>query len=292
MIRRVSLYDFLSINQINFIVADDIEMPEVEEFLEGSAGAFFLSFGAAWIFKPKTIELLFQNRLLNSHGTRLPNNRGGGGFSWQILMGNHFGFTLLHKVDSGIDTGPIVAYEEFLYPGALRTPREYQLLYTEKTFEFVTDLILKASKVEIVLSEVKQSEYFSSYFPRLSTELNGWINWSWTPIEIERFICAFDEPYAGAHTFLNGRVVYIKDVVLSPKDGNFHSFQSGVVYRIFKSWICVAVPGSTLVIEKVFDENGLSVLEMIKPGDRFITPTSNLHEGLGRIIHTPNGIKS
>ena len=153
-------------------------------------------------------------------------------------------------------------------------------------------MILKASKVEIVLSEFKQSEYFSSYFPRLSTELNGWINWSWTPIEIEKFICAFDEPHAGAHTFLNGKVVHIKDVVLSPQDGAFHSFQSGVVYRISKSWICVAVPGSTLVIQKVFDENGLSVLEMIQPGDRFITPTSNLQEGLSRIIYTPNGIKS
>ena len=50
-------------------------------------------------------------------------------------------------------------------------------------------------------------------------------------IDVERFICAFDEPYVGASTNLNGDIVRIKSVCLSQQDGFFHHFQSGLIYR-------------------------------------------------------------
>ena len=40
--------------------------------------------------------------------------------------------------------------------------------------------------------------------PRLKTNLNGWIDWSQNVYELERFIGAFDQPYAGAKTYLHG----------------------------------------------------------------------------------------
>src|SRR5215813_11305266 len=66
-----------------------------------------LSIGARWIFRPDKIERWFGGKLFNLHGTRLPQNRGGGTWSWQILTGNRFGFCQLHQVDGGTDTGPI-----------------------------------------------------------------------------------------------------------------------------------------------------------------------------------------
>ena len=44
-----------------------------------------LSIGAPWIFNEKFIKS-FGGKLINMHGTRLPQNRGGGGFSWQIML--------------------------------------------------------------------------------------------------------------------------------------------------------------------------------------------------------------
>lgn len=287
-----SLSEFLSRNNVKFIETDNIDSQEVEEFMSETLNSLYLSLGAAWIFTQSTIESLFQNRLLNCHGTRLPNNRGGGGFSWQIMMGNRFGFTLLHKVNSGIDTGPIVAYEEFVYPGRLRTPIEFEFMYTQKTVKFITDLITRGLAEKLILNEVQQSEYFSSYWPRLNSEVSGWIDWSLPAKELENFICAFDDPYKGAHTMLNRKKLYIKKVCLSPQDGVFHTFQRGIVYRVSKSWICVAIPGSTLIIQEITDENGLDFLENIRVGDRFVTPGNYLVESMSRVIYTPTGIQS
>ena len=292
VLRGESLSEFLSSEGVKFIETEKIGSKEVKEFLAESFDSFFFSIGAAWIFEPSTIEELFHNRILNYHGTRLPNNRGGGGFSWQIMMGNRFGFSLLHKIDSGIDTGPIVAYEEFVYPGNIRTPIEFESVYVENSLKFLKDLITRAFAEEITLSEIKQSEYFSSYWPRLNSELNGWIDWTLPAKDLESFICAFDEPYKGAHTMLNGKIVYLKAVCLSPQDGDFHPYQRGIVYRISKSWICVAISGSTLIIQKLTNEEGVDCLKSVRVGDRFTTPGGNLDKGMSRVLYTPTGMHS
>src|SRR5262249_26864847 len=80
------------------------------------SATFALSIGARWIFGQTQIEQWFDNKLCNLHGTRLPQYRGGGTWSWQILMGNRFGFCQVHLVDEGVDTGAIIATQEFIFP--------------------------------------------------------------------------------------------------------------------------------------------------------------------------------
>ena len=46
-----------------------------------------LSFWAVWIFNKEIIGR-FSGRLLNLHGSRIPQDRGGGGVSWRILRGD------------------------------------------------------------------------------------------------------------------------------------------------------------------------------------------------------------
>ena len=83
-----SLDEILFSENIPLLVAEDIAAKEVSEFLGDLSNAFCLSLGAAWIFKDDVINGRFCGRLFNLHGTRLPQNRGGGGRSWQIMMGN------------------------------------------------------------------------------------------------------------------------------------------------------------------------------------------------------------
>ena len=45
----------------------------------------FFSFDLPWIFDKKIISQIFENKLINTHSTRLPLYRGGGGFSWRIM---------------------------------------------------------------------------------------------------------------------------------------------------------------------------------------------------------------
>jgi methionyl-tRNA formyltransferase len=278
--------------EINFISIEDIDSPSVSNFLADTNGWLLLSVGAPWIFKKSTLENIFRDELLNVHGTRLPTNRGGGGFSWQIMMGNRFGFTLIHKVDEGIDTGPIVAFEEFLYPHSCRTPRDFEKVYRIKSLDFIKMFISKARASDCTYDEIKQLEYLSTYWPRLNTGINGWINWDWSGVDIERFILAFDDPYGGAMTTLNGKVVHLKSVYLSPQDALFHPYQSGIVYRVSKNWICVAVQGSSLIIEGVADQSGIDLCSSIKPGDRFITPRDYLEKSVSRVVYTPSGLKT
>lgn len=288
-----TLRSSLVMNKINHLEIEDINSLEVTEFLKGFNGnCLYMSLSAAWIFKEQTIQSVFSGQLLNVHGTRLPTNRGGGGFSWQIMMGNRFGFSLIHKIDAGIDTGNIIEFEEYLYPSNCRIPRDFETINKLKTIDFLKSFIRRVKETQVIFEEVKQTEYLSTYWPRLNTKINGWINWHWPALEIERFILAFDDPYAGAQTFLNDRKVHIKSVYLSPQDAGFHPYQAGLIYRVSKEWICVALPGNSLIIENVIDEHGNSILKDIKTGDRFSTPNTRLEEGLSRVVYTPKGLKT
>ena len=263
----------------------------MKNFLKNCKKPFYLSCGAAWLFKNSTISSLFKNKLFNLHSTGLPQNRGGGGFSWQIMMGVKFGYCTLHLVDNGIDTGPIIENEEFIYPASARKPLDFINIIQEKNFEFIKKFITKYKVAEKEIKINPQQNYLSTYWPRLNSESSSWINWSMQDYELEKFICAFDDPYRGAKTFLNGKIVRIKDVLLSSQDGTFHSYQNGIVYRKGANWLCVSLKTSSLIIRQVLDEKKNDIFENVKVGDRFITPFSKLELSYDRIIYSPTGIK-
>lgn len=286
-----SLSQILSLEKIPYIVLEEIKPSEIINFLGDIDKAFCLSLGASWIFKKEIINKFFNGKLFNLHGTRLPQNRGGGGFSWQILMGNRLGFCQLHLINGEIDAGDIVKTYEFLYPPSCRIPKDYETIYFEKNYNFVIEFIKEINKSGVEIDTIKQTEYFSSYFPRLNTSENGWINWSDNINELERFICAFDDPYEGAKCILQDKIVFIKKVCIDFSDQQFHSYQNGIIFRNNKRWLSVCACGGTLIIEKVIDSKGNSILKDIKPGDRFITNSSMLINRLRKITYTPNGIK-
>ncbi len=93
-----------------------------------------ISFGARWIFRSEILygTHAFAGRLVNAHGTRLPFDRGGGGFSWRVMRGDRIGCLLLHKVDAGIDTGSVVAFEDYVIARALQTPAEIAADYERR----------------------------------------------------------------------------------------------------------------------------------------------------------------
>ena len=287
----ITLGDFLRRRNVNFQILESISVEKLNEVLGNLEASVCLSLGAAWIFSQKVIREVFSNRLLNSHGTRLPQNRGGGGFSWQVMTSNRFGFTTLHLVDAGIDTGPIVSQEEFLYPASCRIPADYQEKFNIKNSLFLKSFISKLIESSVTFELRAQSESMSTYWPRLSSEINSWVDWNLDPISLERSICAFDDPYPGAKTYLNAKLVSVKKVALNFEDGQFHPFQSGLVYRTGRDWICVAVSGAGLIIESLQDESGVDVLGDVHTGDRFNTPGELLTQARERISYGPTGLK-
>lgn len=289
-----SLYSFeaqLESLRLPFIVTDDWKSIFDSQLIEKMQSGIAISLGASWIFKQSDITQYFNNHLYNAHGTRLPTYRGGGGFSWQILNGNRYGFCLLHRVGDGIDDGDIIAYEEFLYPATCRKPRDFQEYYQKKTINFLVNLFCKFVQQDTTFSLLSQPPYLAQYWPRLNTEQHGWIDWSYSVEDLDRFICAFDDPYQGAKTLLNNKVVRLKSSLVDYHDGKFHPFQRGLIYRKASQWICVAADHGTLIVEELLDDHGHSILAEVVVGDRFFTPIEQLAKIQARVIYTTTGMR-
>ena len=253
-------------------------------------GTLALSFGAAWIFRPAFIAR-FNGRLLNLHPARLPQDRGAGGFSWQILRDNRLGCCLLHEVDAGVDTGPVVKSRSFVFPPSCRTPADYMAAYIGESRTLLREFFEEV-RAGREFTAMPQAEYLSSYWPRLSTEHHGYIDWTWKLTDIECFIRAFDEPFRGASSFINGRRAFLKGGFADIGGGHFHPFQSGLVFRKSEGLLMVATEGGALGITHVAGEDGQDLMGAIQLGDRFHTPRDLLEKALTyRAVFTPEGLK-
>lgn len=238
----------------------------------------FISLGSRYIFKEKDIKDIFNYNLINFHGARLPLDAGGGNWSWRILKGDKIDNQLVHLISTKIDKGPIIDYESSIFPSSCKIPLDYDN-FSQKMFlrfyeKFIKNLL---NKKEFTLKF--QPDYLGAYYPRINTDLNGWINWSLKSFQLERFVNAFDDPYKGSLTNLRNKKVRIKKIHLSSADTNNHPFMSGLILRHDKKWIVVgSVDENIFLIEEVLDEKGKNILSKLKVGDRFYTPDIRLEE--------------
>lgn len=269
----MSLEEFLTKHNIEFHVSRDVNKDrKVKDKITPETLGF--SIAAPWIFKKEFLGL-FCGGFLNIHGTQLPRYRGGGGISWHILQNNRRGFNLMHVLDGGIDTGGIIKFCEFDFPPACRTPEDYIRLIIEREKKFLVDFLEDLSNDKEFVPVVQQ-ECFSTYWPRLSTEHHGFINWDWPLRDVEVFVCAFDRPYKGASTFINGKRVFLRNCYANFEDGTFHPFQIGLVYRKTKETVFIALREGSLIVKDARDEQDVCMIEKISVGDRFYTPCKYL----------------
>ena len=255
----------------------------------------FVSLGARYIFKKDTIENFFLNNLVNFHKTRLPLNAGGGGFSWQIMKEDRIDNQLVHLVNEGLDTGPIIDNSLSLFPRHCRIPIDFEVYNIKKFIEFYKKFLKKVQN-EKYFDLKPQLNYIGSYNPRLNTEIDGLINWDMDSYDLFNFINAFDEPYKGASTFLNNGnfgKLYLKKVHLHGGDGSNHPHMSGIVSRHDKNWIVVSTKSKHMIlIEEVLDKKGNNIISKIQVGDRFYTPHEELEKSKKiRTTYNSRGLK-
>ena len=235
----------------------------------------FLSFGARWIFSKKIIDRL-NGKLLNFHGSRLPLDAGGGSFSWRIMKNDRINNLLVHLVSENIDEGDIIFHKKNLFKRNDKLPSELKKKYLfdlELFYEEFLSKLKKKHKFEML----SQPDYLSTYYPRLDSKKDSWIDWTLPPFELERFINAFDDPFLGAKTKINNKVVNIKSVQLHGGETIPHKYMTGLIIRNDKKWLVVCSSGNSyLIIEKVLNEKKKNIINEIKPGDRFYTPLKNL----------------
>ena len=122
--KKRSLRDALS--QIKVKVIEDDECPTKEILLphidEGTIGFSIVTF---CIFKEEILDL-FQGRFYNYHGALLPEEKGGGTFTHKILSQFYEGGVNIHKIDPGIDTGPIILEKRFEFPNICKKTIDFE----------------------------------------------------------------------------------------------------------------------------------------------------------------------
>ncbi len=277
-----TLKDFFSENSISCTSTDDINKePKLKSLItEKSLG---IGIGEAWTFE-KDIINQFNGRLIDLMGIRLPQYRGGAHYTWQILRKNKIGCCNLQVINEDMvqgvfDSGEIIKTKEYFFPTVARKPEDYFEFAVKQEIDFLKEF-LDQVKNNQEFELVRLQENFSIFFPRLYTLKHAMINWSWDTDEIESFICAFDEPYAGATTFLSGERVHLKDCYAEFNDGPFHPFQAGLIYKIYNDTVFIATKSGTLIVKKVIDNNGQEVISKLHTGQRFFTPLSYLEEAM------------
>lgn len=248
------------------------------------ATTLYVSLGARWIFKNRIIVDLMQDHLVNFHGARLPYDAGGGGFSWRIMNSDRIDTQLVHMIDEGVDTGPVLDSNSVILPRECVTPRDIHAFYRKRVLGFYEGFVGALLEGRSFAKRIQPS-YLGRYFPRLMTAKNGWINWGWSSSDLISFITAFDDPYAGASTMLNGKPVRLKGVHRHGGEMGAHPFMSGLVTRHDGGWIVVSTGDShSLLVEKVEDENGIDLLAKIRAGDRFYTTQDLLDAALSERV--------
>ena len=286
----ITLKENLEIKNIDYYISDDINKDEfVLNYVCDSTLA--LSLGSPWIFKNYFIEK-FGYRIINLHEANLPNNRGGGTLSWKVLMKTQKSASVLHIVTSKIDGGDVVLKFEYKFPISCKTPKQYTEIIYANSLLLISSFLSRCLNDE-PFSITTQDNSKSTYWPRLNTETQGFINWAWDVNDIISFVRAFDEPYKGSRSYLNGDVVLIRDVKKSDDNISFHPFQFGLIYRKLNNTIFVSAKGGGLSISCITDLNGLDIYRKIKTGDRIFTPRKILERGLmQRPIYSSKGLEN
>lgn len=94
---------------IPYLEVDNLQDPELKDFVVSLRCEVGLSLGNGYI--PKSVFSLTPFGMINTHHEVLPDFRGAQSVIWQLYEGSTTtGFTI-HRIDSGIDTGPIILVE-------------------------------------------------------------------------------------------------------------------------------------------------------------------------------------
>lgn len=283
-----TLKQYLDEEGLEYIKVKEISKDMVSKYIDNRTTGLLVN--AIWLVRQEVIDL-FGGRLYNYHNARLPEERGAAAYSWKILSQSRKGGLAIHKVEKKFDTGDIVICREFIFPEECRIPADYYLYMNGIEDKLFSEFMDKVDSGGFMPAR-KQIENNSFYWPRLNTDANGYINWDWSARDVELFINAFDDPYEGASTFIEGRKVRIKKCVSEKVKNNFHPFQAGIVFRQQRESIFVICNGGYLTIKDVFDEHGKRINDKIRLGSRFYTPYSYLEEAKAvKIIHKHDGIQ-
>jgi len=262
-----TLAECLKKNGINFSSVDKLTIGTLIKYKDESTLVFCIN--CKWILSREMIEL-FPGRVFNYHNSALPEQRGAACHSWRLMQNINFTRLTIHEVSPEIDKGKVYLQEKVMFDDLVHSPAQSYSFIASRESELFSNFLDGNVKITF------QDEHDSFYWPRLSTHINGFIDWSWTATEIVSFCNAFDNPFDGASTFIMGSRARLSNVLVTDDEYNFHPFQAGLIYRINDSEVYIAARKGGICVKELKLDKSINIRE----GLRFITPPDVLFSAL------------
>ncbi len=273
----LDLEQFLKDKKIKYIVTKKLVLSDLDGL--DFNNSLVLSAGSPWVFSKGLIKK-FGDNFFNVHQSPLPSMRGSVA-SYVILYDIRAFQTCVHKVESGIDTGNIAYRKSFIIPSSIKLPKAVNDFLQIKNREMIKEFL--CAFFEDKLLNEKQNSFFATYNKRLSSKINGWIDWSMNVDDLDRFIRAYGEPYGGANTFISDLQVQIQDIEKSKNEPARHPEEIGIVLRKFQDYVVICVNGGSIYVKKIL-VNNKNIIDKISSGDRFYTKIKYLDEKNQRVL--------
>ena len=205
---RVYIDSFCKKHKIPILKNSHISNPEVIKFISQNNIDWLFIIGWSQIASEDLLNST-KKGVLGIHPSLLPEGRGRASIPWAILKNlNKTGVTML-KMDSGVDTGPIVGQIEIQLNNKTTATKLYQKV------NFAHSQLIKKMILTILNGQLKlipQDDAKATTWPARKPE-DGEINLQGSVYEAEKLVRATTHPYPGAFYYKNG----IKNIIWSAK---------------------------------------------------------------------------
>jgi methionyl-tRNA formyltransferase len=202
--------------------------------------------------------------IFNLHCGKLPEYRGRAPISRTIMNGDKDLIASLHKIDEGVDSGPIVIETKI----KITLKDDVNTLYkkfSENSYKSIIELlkILKRSKISLRRQRAIKRKAYTTL-----TEDECKIDWDKGQMNVFNKIRALKFPYPGAFSLLNDKKYIIKNALLVKKN---LPGKSGMISRIKNDMMYINTKSGSIKINEVYSEGKkININKEFTEGERFI----------------------
>lgn len=187
------------------------------------------------------------DRVIGYHTAALPRLRGRATIPWTILLDEKITGSTLFRIDSGVDSGPIVA-QRFFHVAPDETASSLYAKHMAALGSMLRELLpaLAAGTVTDVIQDDRLATWAARRRPR-----DGLIDWTDRASAVHRLVRAVGRPYPGAVTTgPDGSTITIWHSELAPEGAHHHALPGQVIGRDGDTFVvCCGGGGALRVVE-------------------------------------------
>lgn len=186
------------------IQPEKLKSPEVLEKLEELAPDVIVVAAYGYII-PDSILTLPKYGCINIHASLLPAYRGAAPVQWAVLNGEKVSGVTIMRVDTGLDTGDIIARQEVVLSDDETSESLFEKL-SECGAHLLTDTLKKIEDGTAVFTP--QPRESTTAYARMIKKQDGRIDWTRTACELSCFVRGMN-PWPCAYDVMNGKNIRI-----------------------------------------------------------------------------------